>query len=237
VRLITPADDELFRTVSLALRLGRQGPVVDDLSTAYADEWDDPESGFRYALAMVAVLQANRADSDGSVYLEISETLGDVLYAAPDHWLARYLRCRLRALVPLTFAQDQKFADRERAKAVTDVDELIERQGRALWRPYFACAHLLAARLAYEGAHDLARVDQLISAVADRPRTRVGFRALGILLCEPFLALFGQPDVPGRPVLAGMMADLFPDEPAVRWTLRRYRSTAAARGPDGAATG
>ena len=100
MRSISTADDELFRTVSLAVRLGRAAGIVEDLGTRYAEEWDDAEVGFPYGLAMLAVLQASGSDTaNGSAYREIVEILGDVLYAAPDHWLARYCRCRLRALV------------------------------------------------------------------------------------------------------------------------------------------
>ena len=156
-----------------------------------------------------------------SGYLEVVETLGDVLAADADHWLARYCRARLRAFVPTTYGVYQNFIDGERAKAVADVDELIERQAKAPWRPYFAAPYLLAARLAGEGRHrDMARVGRLITAAAEQPGTPVPFQALGTMMCESFVFVYNDPDIPARAALGQLMVELFPGHPAVLSALR-----------------
>src|SRR5882757_7737449 len=99
---ITRDDEELFGTVMVAARLGRAGPIVTRLRERYEREWDDPRAGFPYALAMLALLQSGRKDlRDQLNYTEIVETLSDLLYHEPEHWLGRYLRIHTRTLLPV----------------------------------------------------------------------------------------------------------------------------------------
>src|SRR5215467_9460044 len=98
---ISDADEDLFGTLTTASRLGRVDAIIGRLRTRYNEEWDDPLAGFPYALAMLAVLVAGRADLfEPSNYTEIIETLGDLLYHQPDHWLGQYLRIHTRTLLP-----------------------------------------------------------------------------------------------------------------------------------------
>src|SRR5215211_2092123 len=98
---ITHADEELFGTVTMAARLGRARAIVERMSTRYEQEWENPRSGFPYALSMLALLRSGRKDlRDQFNYTEIIETLGDLLYHEPDHWLGRFLRIHTRMLLP-----------------------------------------------------------------------------------------------------------------------------------------
>src|SRR5690606_6342682 len=128
----------------------RVNRLLEHLSNRYEQEWDDPLAGFPYALAMVAVLDYG-SDSTWrrNSYNEVIETLGDLLYHFPDHWLGRYLRLRTRALVPLE-CEYPEFAAAERTRAAADAEELIQRQAGEPWRPWFACTYLQAARLSWD---------------------------------------------------------------------------------------
>lgn len=222
MRLITQADEDLFHTVTVATKLGRSKGIIDRLSARYADEWDNAEAAFPYALAMVAVLQASGTDFEKHAgYTEVTETLGDVLYAEPDHWLARYCRTRIRALIPTSYSVYRNYVQGERGKAVRDADELIERQSRVPAQPYFAAAYLLAARMA-ENREDTDRVEQLISQAAAGPAEPIAFPALAAMLCEPFVACYTEPSTPARALVGELMSALFPDVPAVRKALDAY---------------
>lgn len=223
MRLIGQADEDLFHTVTVATKLGRASAIIERLSTRYADEWDNAEAGFPYALAMVAVLQTSGTDFEKHAgYTEVIETLGDVLYADPDHWLARYCRVRIRALIPTSYSVYRNYVEGERGKAVRDVDELIERQSQVPPQPYFACAHLLAARMALANGADTDRAARLIAQAAAGPAQPVRFPALAAMLCEPFVACYTEPAAPAREQLGELMSALFPDVPAVRRTLDEY---------------
>jgi len=213
---ITRDDEELFGTVMVAARLGRAGPIVDQLRGRYEQEWDDPRAGFPYALALLALLQSGREDLRGQLnYTEIVETLSDLLYHEPDHWLGRYLRIHTRTLLPVRAEEHQAYVSAERARAAEDAAELIERQAKADWQPWFPCPYLLAARLAWED-DERDRVPALVSAAAAGPGAPVPFRALGGLLCEGFLWYDAQPGVPERGPARALMQALFADQPAVR---------------------
>jgi hypothetical protein len=208
---ITRADDELFGTVVAAIRMGRVGDVLEPLSTHYEQEWDDPLAGFPYALAMVAVLDYSGDDAwRQNSYNEIAETLGDLLYHFPDHWLGRFLRLRTRALVPLGGEYPQ-FAAAERARAAADAEELIERQSAQAWRPWFACTYLQAARLAWDSdQRDPDRTAALVAAATAHPAEPIPFRSMSRILCSGFFWYCGQPDVPERAAVEDLMHVLFP---------------------------
>jgi hypothetical protein len=222
VRPISQHDEQLFRTVFVATRLGRADAIVERLAARYAAEWDDPEAGFPYALAMMAALNADgkrarATDADGQLgYLQLIETLDDVLYNVPDHWLGRYSRVMIRALLPGSGVPYQQYVDEERAKLVADLAELMDRQARAHWQPYFACTYLLAARVSHEDDKDEARTVELVNAAADKPARPIPFPTLGAFLARPFLVVYSTPDFPARACVATMMTALFPGLPAVR---------------------
>jgi hypothetical protein len=227
MRLITWEDEGLFRTVMSAARLGRAGTLIEHLGKRYAEEWDDAEAGLPYALAMVAALQTGALFPEsagprqhGTTYDELTETLEDVLYVAPDHWLARYCRVFVRVLLPTSGGREARFARDEHAKARTDIAELIALQRRAPWQPYFSCAYVVAARLAAEGDYGDASAGQLIAEACDKPNGPIPFRMLGSIMCPSFIALHANPDLPERARLGALMATLFPNEPAVTAALR-----------------
>jgi hypothetical protein len=215
VRLITTADDDLYEAVRVAARLGRAQPLLDTLNERYQDEWDNPEVCFRYALALTATLHTVRSDVDGHRrYNSTMEALGDVLSAAPDHWLARYSRARLRALVPTGFSAYTMFVEHERKMAAEDLTELAGRQSETAWQPYFASTYLQQAFVASQGA-DWPAVAGFLDAAGEHPPAPVGLRALGAMLCEPFLALYNLVDADQRATVGGLMAAMFADQPAV----------------------
>lgn len=234
MRLITRADENLFHTVTVATKLGRAKAIVDRLGARYDDDWDSVDAAFPYALAMVAVLQTSGTDFEKHAgYTDVIETLGDVLHADPDHWLARYCRARIRALIPTSYSVYRNYVVGERGKAVRDADELIERQSMAPAQPYFACTYLLAARMALEdtalegtesgtagdAGDGVDRAAGLIERAAALPADAVPFPALAAILCEPFVACYSQPAVPSRALVGDLMSALFPEVPAVRRAL------------------
>jgi hypothetical protein len=215
MRLITTTDDELYEAVRVAVRLGRAKPLVDRLNERYQEGWDDPDVSFHYALAVMATLHTVQSDVEGHrCYNATMEALGDVLSAAPDHWLARYCRARLRALVPTGFSAYTMFVEHERTMANEDLKELAARQSGVPWQPYFAATHLQQAFVASQ-AEDWPAVVELIDQAGAHPPAAVGFRALGAMLCEPFLALYHVVDLDRREVVGGLMAAMFPNQAAV----------------------
>jgi hypothetical protein len=214
---ITRADEELFGTLVMAARFGRIGTVVSHLAERYEKEWDDPLAGFPYALSMLAALQSGREDlQEHFDYTEIVETLSDLLYNRPDHWLGRYLRIHVRTMLPADAPEHRGYIAAERARAAEDAAELIERQDAAGWQPWFACAHLVAARLAWESDRDEDRVAALVTAAAARTAGPVGFHSLGSIACEVFLWYRHESGLPHQDTVAAMTDALFPDQPAVR---------------------
>jgi hypothetical protein len=223
---INRADDELFSTVVAAARLGRgrARAIVDRLSARYEQEWDDPMAGFPYALSMIALMQAGTDDEvdKGSAYNEIIEPLGDLLYSVPDHWLGRYLRSRMRAIIPPDATEYKQYAAAERARGMEDAEELIKRQSLVAWQPWFACPYLLTARLVWESEHpDPDRVAELVSTAAAETAGPIPFPGLNGILCEAFVWYYHQPGVPEPETVGGMMRTLFPDQPSVRHALGR----------------
>jgi len=219
VRLITRADDDMYQAANLADKLGRAAALVDQLVERYEENWQDPEVSFQYALVLMATLQNVRSDVEGHRrYSATMEALGEVLVAEPDHWLARYCRARLRALVPAGFGGYTMFVDHERTMANADLTELADRQSRVPWQPYFACTHLLQAFVAGQ-SEDWAAVRRCIDAAAQRPHGPVGPHALGAILCEPFVALYPLVDGDQRAVVGRLMATMFPDLPVVATAL------------------
>jgi hypothetical protein len=213
---IVDADEDLFGTLVAAARLGRIGALIEHLRTRYDEEWDDPLGGFPYALAMLAVLQSGREGlMEQFNYTEIIETLSDLLYHSPDHWLGRYLRIHARSLLPAK-GEYPNYLAAERAKAVEDSRELIERQGRAAWQPWFACSYLIAARVAWQsGRHDRDAVAALVTEAAARPCGTVRFRSLGSVMRSAFLWYHNQAELPERDAVGVMMDAIFPGQPAV----------------------
>jgi len=226
VRLITSADEELFLTASVAGKLGRTRPLVERLQERYDAAPHEPEAAFEYALALTAALPSITSDFEvHAAFGTIVEILGGVVDAAPDHWLARYCRARLRALVPTSYSVFTIYTESELSKAAVDVGDLVRRQSGQPWVSYFASTHLLAAfiqRMADESgtAVDLPMpAAELVGAVTGRPHRPVAFPALGAMLCEPFVALYDLWDGPQRARLGEVMAALFPGQPAVERAL------------------
>jgi hypothetical protein len=217
---ITLADEELFAVATVAARLGRADAIVAGFAAKYEQEWDDPVAGFPYALTMLAVLQSGHAEVRARVdFTEIVETLGDLLYNRPDHWLGRYLRIHARTMLPTDPVDYRGYIAAERAKAIEDAAQLIELQSRAEWRPWFACAHLLAARLAWEAdPEDRDRVAALATAPVPRVGAPIPFPALGGFMRDTFLWYHGESGLPEKDTVAAMSRALFPERPPVRGT-------------------
>jgi hypothetical protein len=199
-----------------AARLGRAHKIVSSLSERYGQDWGDPMAGFPYALSMVALMQveltSDGLDERGAVanYSEIIESLGDLLYGVPEHWLGRYLRIRMRTMMmPPSHEEYPKFVVEERARAATDAEELITRQAGAEWQPWFAATYLMAARLVWESEErDVGRVAKLITEAAAQPVTPIPFRAIGSLLREPFVWCLSQPDLPEHETVKRMLGGM-----------------------------
>jgi len=222
VRPISQQDEELFRTVFVAAKMGRADALVARLGDRYTEEWDNPEAGFPYALALMAALNADAkraqtVDANGqSGYLQLIETLDDVLYNVPDHWLGRYCRVTIRVLLPAFSAAYQEYLSEERAKLHADLTELLDRQSHARWQPYFACTCLVAARLAHEDGQGDARTEEFVDRAAGGPARPIPFPTLGAVLAQPFLVAYAIPDFPARPRVGALMSTLFPDLAAAR---------------------
>jgi hypothetical protein len=220
---ITRGEEELFSTALMAARLGRARPIVAQLRKRYEQQWDDPEAGFPYALAMVAMLMSGRDDHQEFDYTEVVETLGDLLYQQPEHWLGRFLRIHMRTLLPAQADEYPAYIAAERTRAAEDAAELIARQAQSDWQPWYACTYLLAARLAWEGDHDTDRAGGLVKAAATQPASPIVFASLGGVMCEAFVWYYSESGAPERETAGRLMDALFPAQPAAR------RIRAAAR--------
>lgn len=205
------ADEQLFGTLIAAARLGRADPIIDRLRARYDEEWDDPLAGFPYALALLALPLSGRAEYlERFNYTEIVETLGDVLFHRPDHWLARYLRIHTRTLLPDS-GDHPHYLAAERTRAAEDAQELLSLQGRAAWQPWFSCGYLVAARVAWNSDRsDPERAAKLVLAAAGRPLAPVRFASLGSVMLDAFRWYQGQPELPEHGAVGVMMAALFP---------------------------
>jgi hypothetical protein len=208
----------------------RADRLTDRFQQRYEEEWDNPEVSFQYALALMATLQSIRSGVDGHrTYSVAMETLGDVLSAAPDNWLARYSRARLRALVPTAFTVYKMFVEHERNLANDDLRDLAERQSGVAWQPYFACAHLQLAFLASQ-AEDWPTVHRQIELAGAQPPAPVGLPALGTMLCEPFLAVHGVVEAGHRAAVGDLMATMFPEQEIVTTALHQPTGAGQSRG-------
>jgi hypothetical protein len=221
MRLINDADERLFHTVTVAARMGRTERVLPTLMAGYDEQWDEPEAGFRYALALVALIQAEGDEREKRArYTRSMEALDDVIEGDPGHWLARYCRIRNRVLIRTGYGRYQEYLHDERGQAAEDVDDLLRAQQQVPWQPYFAAAYVLAAQF-HAGQGEPARAAELISAADVPPREPMPYPALGSILSEPFLILYRGAVPPAmKPVVATMTAELFPGDPAIRSMLR-----------------
>jgi hypothetical protein len=228
VRLITPADEEIFQTVSLAGKLGRAAPVLEKFERRYHADPGDPDAAFGYALALTAALPSVTTDFEiHAAFGATIEVLGEVVSAVPDHWLARYCRARLRALVPSSYSVFTIHTESELAKAAADLNELLAAQSGQPARPYFASPCVLAAVVRCSAEETGTPVGdgpdraELLAAAAGQPRARVPYPALGAMLCEPFIALHDRSTGSERDLAGDLMATMFPDQVAVKQALAR----------------
>jgi hypothetical protein len=216
MRLITSADDELYGLASAAGKLGRAGKLLDRLADARRADPSDVEAAGRYALALMAVLPSVGTEFAAHArFTATIEAFGDVLAVEPDHWLARYGRARLRALIPSSYGTYSVQMADELAAARDDLDHLLARQGTG--QPYFVSAHALAAvidQLAGEPSPPPGR-PELRDALAAAPRVRVALPALGAVLCEPLATLYAGAAEPQRSAIADVMTALYGDQAVV----------------------
>jgi tetratricopeptide (TPR) repeat protein len=218
MRLIARADDELYGVASVAAKLGRTDKLLDRLSSAAQSDPEDPEAAFAYALARMAMVQV---DFDAhSRFSEIIDSLGQVLAIEPWHWLARYSRARLRALIPNSYGTLTVEVSGELGSAAEDLDDLLKYQAEADWQPYFASSHALAAVVGrLSGATD--RCAAQLDALLDCPLAPVGLPVLGALLCEPLVTLHATSLEPERHRLGELMMALYGNQPVVARALGR----------------
>lgn len=221
MRLITRADDELYGLASVAAKLGRTGKLLDRLGSAYASSPDDAEAAFAYALARMAMLPVVGAEFEAHAgFTELVEAFGRVLAIEPGHWLARYGRARLRALIPSSYGAFTVQVSGELTNAAQDLDELLAYQAGTGWQPYFASTHALAAMVGHLSG-DADRCATHLAALVECPVAPVGLPALGALLCEPVVTLYATSVEPDRQRLGALMAELYGDQAAVARALGR----------------
>jgi len=222
VRLITPADDELYGLASAAGKLGRAARLLAMLERESLARPDDSEAAGRYALAMMAVLPSVSFElAAHAPFTAAIEALGRVLIIEPEHWLARYGRARLQALVPGSYGLDSHGGADELACAREDLDYLIDRQSGPGYQPYFVSTHALAAvvdGLCVESAP--AWRPALFDELAACPRVNVRLPALGAVLCEPLVTLYTGSADWDRHAIGEVAAALYGDQAAVA-ALRR----------------
>lgn len=222
MRLITPADDELYGLASAAGKLGRADRLLAMLESESAARPDDAEAAGRYALAMMAVLPSVSFElAAHAPFTAAVEALGAVLAIEPDHWLARYGRARLQVLMPGNYGLDSDRTADELASARADLDYLIELQSGPAYRPYFVSTHALAAVL--DGlSGESGRLDRpsLLDELAACPRVSVGLPALGAVLCEPLVTLYTGSAERERHLIGDVASALYGDQAAVS-ALRR----------------
>ncbi|MFY1632988.1 hypothetical protein ACN27F_06805 [Solwaraspora sp. WMMB335] len=219
MRAITPADDEVFGLANVAAKLGRVDKVLARIADDHRADPDDPDAACRYALALMATVRADIAAH--ARFTSAIDAFGRVLAVAPQHWLARYSRARLRALVPSTYGSLSVHAPSELAKAAEDLAVLVAAQADQPPQPYFASAYALAAvvdRLV-DGDSTGGRSAHL-AALDGCPRRPVRLPALGAILCEPLVTLYAGGG-PQAARIGELMAALYGDQSAVVDALRR----------------
>jgi hypothetical protein len=221
MRLINDVDERLFQTVTAAARMGRTERLLPTLMAEYDEQWDEPEAGFRYALALVALIQAEGSEREKRArYTQSMEALDDVIEGDPGHWLARYCRARNRVLIRTGYGRYPEYLGEERDEAAADIGELLRVQQQVSWRPYFAAASVLAAQL-HAALGEPEHAAELVDAAAVPPREPIPYPALRSILSEPFLILYHGAVPPAKkPVLATMTAELFPGDPAIQSMVR-----------------
>lgn len=223
MRLITPADDELYGLASAAGKLQWAPKLLAWLEDERRADPTDSDAARRHALAQMAVLPSVGIDFAAHARVAaVIEAFGDVLSLDPGNWLARYGRARLRVMFPSSYATDPVQMPGEFAAARDDLDHLIALQARHAQQPYFASTHALAA-VVDRVSDDLAPLGRpgLLDALADGPRVPVRLPALGAILCEPFITLYTRAADLERYVLGEVMSALYGDQPVVEAVLRR----------------
>jgi hypothetical protein len=202
MRLIEAADDELFEAVSLAAKLGRADNLLERLERRHYERPDDSRAAFSYALALLAVLPTTGSEIEvHGRFGAAADALDAVVAAVPEHWLARYLRIRLRCLLVTGGVTLQTVADEELKQANAELDELIDLQSQTGWQPYFSSTLLLAARLAAfpgQTGRSPEQVTELLAQADRHPMPQLPFRALGMLLREPVTGAHGLAAEPER---------------------------------------
>lgn len=215
MRLIARADDELYGLASVAAKLGRTGKLLDRLGSADSSDPHDAEAAFAYALARMAMLPVVGAEFEAHAgFTALVEAFGRVLEIEPGHWLARYGRARLRALIPSSYGAFTVQVSGELVNAARDLDELLAYQSRTGWQPYFASGHALAAVVGHLSG-DTESCAAHLAVLLDCPAAPVGLPALGALLCEPLVTLYATGAEPDRRRLGPLTAALYGDQPAV----------------------
>jgi hypothetical protein len=222
MRLITRADDELYGLASAAAKLGRAGKLLDRLAADQRAAPDDPAAACRYALAQMAVLPSVGVEFEAHArFTATVEALGRVLSLVPDHWLARYSRARLRALIPSSYGAYAVHLAGELTYAREDLDDLIGQQRRHPHEPYFASTHALAAVVDDLAGDAADRRPALLAGLAAGSRVPVRLPALGAVLCEPLVTLYAGSAGSERRVIGEVMSAVYGDQPAVVAALRR----------------
>jgi hypothetical protein len=218
MRLITSADDELYGLASAAGKLGRATKLLGRLAEACRADPSDVDAAGRYALAQMAVLPSVGVEFAAHArFTATVEAFGDVLALDPDHWLARYGRARLRALIPSSYGAYAVRASGDLESARDDLDHLLAGQAALPSRPYFISAHALATVLDQLGGEPpRAGRPALADALAACPRTPVRLVALGAVLCEPLATLHAAAtDAALRQALGEVMRAVYGGQPAV----------------------
>lgn len=218
MRLVTTADDELFGVVSAAAKLGKADRLLSRLQDAHRADPDDPEAAFRFALAMMAALSGRGVDVELEAHARFTtttEAFGLVLLAAPRHWLARYCRVRLQALVPGAYGAIFSSQASCEFDAREDLDHLRTQQAQHP-QPYFASTHALAVLV--DQLLDIDDADRRAShfaALATCPRLPARLPNLGAVLCEPLVALYHSCEGTDRQIVGEVMSAVYGDQPAV----------------------
>lgn len=222
MRLITAADDELYGLASAAGKLGWAPKLLAKLAAARHADPADPGAAARYALALMAALPSLGVEFEAhSRFTDTIEALGQVLVLDPDHWLARYSRARLRALIPSSYGAYSVQVSSELKLAREDLDRLLSRQGDLTEQAYFISTHALAAVVDHLAGTQANGRMPMLDALAACPRVPVRLPALGAVLCEPLATMHAGAVDPERQAIGDVMAALYGDQPAVTAALKR----------------
>ncbi len=216
MRLITPADDELYGLASAAGKLGWAAKLLARLEDERRADPADAEAAGRHALALMAVLPSIGIEFAAHARLTAAiEALGDVLSLEPDNWLARYGRARLRALIPSSYGAYAVQLSGELASARDDLDYLLDLQARHADQPYFVSTHALAAVIDSLAGDRPAGRPALLEALAACPLVHARLPALGAVLCEPLATLYAGSAGQERHAIGELMSALYGDQAVV----------------------